>query len=253
MNGNVVGHADGNVVGHADGHAVGHAEENKKKQFELLPDFWKERCGHLLERKDIQMISEKPEFIGVALPLRLYQSGYKAIRLGKILILLYNIWEFPAIQKLSEEDKINLCINIELSCYMYTLEKAREDNVVLSWSSVNFRNYYHEICAKLIANFDSRIAERNEYLINAVLSKKIPIMNLPKLHAYELCPEKYEDIINKINKAKDISFTIKTTSLFTCRKCHARECKTENRQNRSLDEGVNLTITCMNCQHTWNG
>jgi len=238
----------------------------RKEKLELLPLKWKEIYGKYIERRDIQTFSEKEEFIGVVLPLRLYQNGYVATRLGKILILLYNIWEFPAVKKLTMDEKMNLCINIELACYTYVLEKAREDNVILSWNSVNFCNYYHEICAKFIAHLDSRVGTQvgervgtqgdkhsNDFLINSIIEKKISIMNLPRLYAFELCPEKYEEILSKINKARDVSFTIKTTTMYTCRKCYARECRIENRQNRSLDEGVNLTITCMNCQHTWNG
>lgn len=231
------------------------AEQKKHRLsvYSRLPKSWQERYKHLVDRSDIQMISEKTECINVALPLKLYKNGYKALRLGKILMFLYNIWNFPAIQTLTQEEKINLCINIELSCYTYTLSRAREDNIVLTWNSVNFCNYYHEICARLLANFDSRIREPNEYLIESILNKKIHIMDLPKLSANELCPDKYQDIINRINRAKDVSFTIKTSSMYKCRKCFARECKIENRQNRSLDEGVNLTITCMSCQHQWNG
>lgn len=227
--------------------------KQRKEKFELLPPKWKESHAKYIERQDLQTFAEKDEFTGVALPLRLYQNGYVAIRLGKILILLYNIWEFPAVKALTIDEKMNLCINIELSCYTYVLEKAREDNVILSWSSVNFCNYYHEICAKFIAHLDSRAGTKNDFLINSIIEKKISIMKLPRLYAFELCPEKYEEILNKINKARDVSFTIKTTTMYTCRKCYARECRIENRQNRSLDEGVNLTITCMNCQHTWNG
>ena len=227
--------------------------EKRQKSFQLLPQKWKDRCEKLINRNDIQTFSEKEEFCRVALPLYLYKKGYNATRLGKILVLIYVIWEYDVIKKLTLDEKMNLCINIELSCYTYVLEKARKDNIILSWTNANFCNYYHEICAKIIANLDSRIENPNDYLIEMIMNKKILIMNLPKLQPFELYPKKYENILDKINKAKEIEFTIKTTTMYTCRKCFARKCKIENRQNRSLDEGVNITITCMSCQNTWNG
>jgi hypothetical protein len=139
--------------------------EKRQKSFQLLPQVWKDRCEKLIDRNDIQTFSEKAEFCGVALPLYLYKKGYTAIRLGKILVLLYVIWEHNVIKNITLDEKMNLCINIELSCYTYVLEKARKDNIILSWTNTNFCNYYHEICAKIIANLDSRIEKPNDYLI----------------------------------------------------------------------------------------
>ena len=37
-----------------------------------------------------------------------------------------------------------------------------------------------------------------------------------------------------------------------CSKCKENKCTIVPRFNRSLDEGVNLTVTCMNCSFEWN-
>lgn len=147
--------------------------------------------------------------------------------------------------------KQTIITDIEQSFYMHTCSLAQERNIPQDWENENFIELYHGLCAEVLSNIDIN-GVANAALVMNIIDNTINIEQLPKLSASELYPSKYADILSRIEQAKNVNTTIRTSKMYTCRRCKRSECKIENRYNRSLDEGTNLSITCMACGNQWN-
>jgi DNA-directed RNA polymerase subunit M/transcription elongation factor TFIIS len=185
------------------------------------------------------------------LDITFYNTEYNVIRRAKALLFITAFKEHKDI-KISKNNIQQIIIDIENACFNYTINKANEENIPSDWSNDLFTEIYHAICAKIYSNISKNAGVYNNYLVNNILNNMIDITKLPYMSSQELFPEKYKDLISKLEASKNVTRTIKTTSMYKCRRCHKNECTEENRYNRSLDEGVNLTITCMSCGYQWN-
>ncbi len=186
------------------------------------------------------------------LDILFYKKPYNVYRRAKIILFSSCLSEHECYSKLSRNDKNKLLKSLEKACCNYCITKANEDNIPTKWNNDLFKELYHSICAKISSNITQKNSVKNMYLISAILDKKIEIEKLPYMSSQELYPDKYKELLIKLEASKKVEQTIKTSSMYKCRRCHKNECTEENRYNRSLDEGVNLTITCMSCGYRWN-
>lgn len=186
------------------------------------------------------------------LDIRYYNPPYNHYRRAKLMLFSDNFNEHPAYCQLSYAAKWSIIEKIEKACNRVAIGKANEENIPTRWSDESFRDIYHTLCAKISSNISQRGSVKNPYLAKAILNGTINIPDLPKLSSQDLYPAKYVEIIRRIEASKNVTSTKKTSSMYRCRRCHKNECTIENRYNRSLDEGVNLTITCVACGNEWN-
>lgn len=142
---------------------------------------------------------------------------------------------------------------LERGCLNRAVEKAKVYNIRCVWVNQKFVDLYHSICYKVASNIDSTSSIKSDYLRNKILNNELNLVNVANMTSKELCPKKYEKIDAKMNKRANLERKIKYSELYRCRKCKRNQCTTERRYNRSLDEGVNLTINCSFCGHSWNG
>lgn len=175
-----------------------------------------------------------------------YTDNYNAIRRSKLILFLDVFGHYDKFRVMRYEDKMNLIARLEKACYNYAIDKAKEKNIQWSWSNIVFQDIYHTPCYKISSNVYSTLV-RNITLADNILDNKINIERLPYLSSQDICPGMYQDVMSKVEKSKNVELTIKTSSMYTCRKCKQTKCSIENRYNRSLDELTNLTITCLNC------
>lgn len=186
------------------------------------------------------------------LPITYYAKPYNIHRRAKF-ILFSSIWkQHEDFLKLSIASRFELIEKIERSCFNYTIDKAKEADIPTKWENEEFVFIYTVLCAKIAANLDTTNDIKNTYLPAKILDGSIDIVQLPKMTSQELFPEKNKTVILKLEESKNVSRTIRTTAMYTCRRCKNSKCTYENRYNRSLDEGVNLMITCANCGLEWN-
>lgn len=142
---------------------------------------------------------------------------------------------------------------IERSCLSRAIEKAKSYNIRCVWTNTKFINLYHSICYKVVCNLDSSSAVESNYILEKILKREVDIKNIANMTSKELCPKKYEHIDERLNKRTNMEIKVKYSELYRCRKCKQNKTTTERRYNRSLDEGVNLTIHCHYCGHSWCG
>lgn len=186
------------------------------------------------------------------LPLVAYYEPYNTVRRAKLMLLDDCLKDYAEYLEMSIIMRQDLNTKIELSCYLTAIEKSNELNAPIEWTNTTFTCLYHSLCNKITSNIDVNGLVKNTRLAQQILDGQIDITELPKLASIELYPEKYETIIARLELSKNVETTVKTSNMYKCRRCHTNKCKIENRYNRSLDEGVNLTITCCSCGFEWN-
>ena len=186
------------------------------------------------------------------IPVKYYDINYTSIRRAKILMFNLCLTPYTKYTSMKYEDKINMLSELEESCYQVTCRKSIDENITIDWKNDIFVELYHSICSKVAYNLDYTSSVSNDKLANKVFSNEINIQELPKMSSVEMYPEKYESILIKIDMTKQVVQTVKTTTLYECGRCHSRQCTIANLYNRSLDEGVNVVVTCMLCTHQWN-
>ena len=181
-----------------------------------------------------------------------YQSPYNKLRRTKLMLFCTSLSDYEEYLALEYEKQMSIIKRLEKSCYNYCIDKSTEEQITSSWETELFCDLYHSICYKINSNIEKHGLVKNPYLSINIINDNIDFDNLPKMSSMQLFPEKYADIAHRISMSKNIVQTIKTSSLYHCNKCKQNRCSIENRYNRSLDEGTNLTITCMNCSNSWN-
>lgn len=187
---------------------------------------------------------------GVTMPLSV-ATEFELVRRVKWQTFGYLLNQWNKFADLQLEQKQRLISELENSFYCYTKHLAQDRNIPQDWENENFIELYHAVCAEILANIDiNNIA--NTSLVIGIIDNTINIEQLPRLSASELFPAKYADILSRIEQAKNVNTTVRTSKMYTCRRCKRSECKIENRYNRSLDEGTNLSITCVACGNQWN-
>lgn len=147
----------------------------------------------------------------------------------------------------------NISKKLEISCLNNAITKANKYNIRPIWESEQFALLYHGICYRVSVNLDEYSIVKSGYLKNKILSNVFNIYNISSMTSSQLCPHKNQNIKKKIDKRSNIIINLKYSELYRCKKCKRNQTTTERRYNRSLDEGVNLTITCTFCGHQWNG
>jgi DNA-directed RNA polymerase subunit M/transcription elongation factor TFIIS len=140
---------------------------------------------------------------------------------------------------------------IESGCLNRTIDKSRYYNIRAIWETLKFRELYHDICYKVAVNIDPSSVIGSIHLINLIKNKTVDFVNIANLSSKTLCPEKYEKINKKINLRVNQEVKVKYSTLYRCFRCKNNKCTSERVYNRSLDEGVNLRITCTVCYNEW--
>jgi DNA-directed RNA polymerase subunit M/transcription elongation factor TFIIS len=142
---------------------------------------------------------------------------------------------------------------LERGCLNRAIEKAKSYNIRGIWTDHKFIDLYHSICYKVACNLDSTSVVESNYILQKILKKEVNIKDVANMTSKELCPKKYEQLDERLSKRTNLEIKVKYSELYRCRKCKQNKTTTERRYNRSLDEGVNLTIHCVYCGHSWLG
>lgn len=140
---------------------------------------------------------------------------------------------------------------LERGCLMRSIEKAKTHNIRCVWSNDKFVSLYHSICYKVSSNLDPNSCIQSDYILKKIFNNDVNLVNIANMTSKELCPKKYEQISEKVNKRTNFERKVKFSEMYRCRKCKRNQTTTERRYNRSWDEGVNLTIHCLFCGYSW--
>ena len=194
-----------------------------------------------------------------------YTSDYIGLRRSKILCFSKILYQNKEFKNWPYKKQSLLLQQLELSCWnmVFDLTKntsSREnDKIDFHQNYHDFhQNYhdihqnYHDICFNVATNLDKNSVVDSSYLINRLISGEINPINVGKLSSQELCPEKYIEICNKLNKRSSVKETRKTTELYKCSKCKKNQCSLETIWCRAADEMQPMRATCLFCNNSFN-
>jgi DNA-directed RNA polymerase subunit M/transcription elongation factor TFIIS len=181
-----------------------------------------------------------------------YTSNYNHYRRQKLMLFgtLFN--EYPEFINLNYNDRNKLLQDLERSIYNTTIDKAQEENIITSWEIQQFLFLYDTLCYKISSNIDKNGLVKNVDLAKLIIDRQIDLKQLPKCSNIELFKTKYEDILTRLNRSKNVSQTYKYSTMYVCRKCKKSQTRFEVLQNRSADEGNNYSVTCLNCNNQFH-
>ena len=134
---------------------------------------------------------------------------------------------------------------LEAAIYQFTMERYSY------WGQLQFRNTYRAKVRSIKFNLTNK---NNPNFVEQVLNKKIPVSSIPFMKSYEIFPELYESIFEKVaqkNLKEKFDTNKKVCGLFTCEKCKSKETTYYEMQTRSADEPMTAFITCITCENRW--
>ena len=141
-----------------------------------------------------------------------------------------------------------ISINVEKSVFNSSLDHAKTQKVIKKWDNKYFVDIYVLILKKVFINL------KNEDTLNRLRSKKIRGSDFGGMTHIEMCPEIWEDLIEKKKKRDENKFNgniTATTDNFTCYKCKSQKCSYYQLQTRSADEPMTTYVDCLNCGNRW--
>lgn len=174
-------------------------------------------------------------------------SNYTLSRINKIILFYKFLCRHIKFNKLDKRKQHKIIKTLERVCYHHTLHKARIYDIINKWSNDTFDNLYHFICGRVIAylNYEETNPDDVHKFIIKIINKYDYMKKFPILEYKDLYPEIYENT-HKRHLAGEQK-KIKYSKMYSCPKCKKKLSTIANRYNRSLDEGVNLMITCVYC------
>ena len=183
----------------------------------------------------------------LTLPIYFYEEkNYNDFRRVKVMLFSDICNSYAEFKVLSLEDKFKLVRRVERSCYNAAVFKADEEDIRNTWSNQVFFDMYNTICMKISTNL-----EDSRSLFLKVLNKEISTKKLAFMSSQELRPEMHAKIMQRISDRRNQVIQFKECNLYRCSKCGSKKCRADKLYNRSLDEGVNLEVTCTDCGHKW--
>lgn len=141
-----------------------------------------------------------------------------------------------------------ISINVEKSVFNSSLDHAKTQKVIKKWDNKYFVDIYVLILKKVFINL------KNDDTLNRLRSKKIRSSDFGGMTHIEMCPEIWEDLIEKKKKRDENKFNgniTATTDNFTCYKCKSQKCSYYQLQTRSADEPMTTYVDCLNCGNRW--
>jgi transcription elongation factor S-II len=138
--------------------------------------------------------------------------------------------------------------NIEKGIYNYTINESKNKNIVRKWENKYFLQLYKNRLRSIYLNL------KNATFVMKIKKKEITTKQLEKMSHQEICPEKWNKLIDAKIK-RDINMTSvnmeAATDEFKCYKCKKKKCTYYQLQTRSADEPITTFVTCLVCGNRW--
>lgn len=150
--------------------------------------------------------------------------------------------------------KIGITSNLERGIYNYTIQSAKEKNVIRKWDNPYFVTLYLDKFKTIYNNLNVKGIVGNTELIKRLKSGEFKPHELAFMKPHQLYPDKWNDFITaKIEReenATKIDFSAATDD-FTCWKCKGTKCTYYQMQTRSADEPMTTFVCCLSCSNRW--
>jgi DNA-directed RNA polymerase subunit M/transcription elongation factor TFIIS len=145
--------------------------------------------------------------------------------------------------ELKKKFPIEIAKDIEESIYIYSKNKAEDDEVLFLMEGIYESKSKEILC---ILNNKNLM-----YIIKAIKQNKINPKKIARMKPEELNYEKYSSILKKKELEEMRKEDKVTTNAFECEKCKKSKCSVIEKQIRSGDEPATAFITCHECGHVF--
>lgn len=185
------------------------------------------------------------------IPMCLYHDEeYNNIRRGYIILIATLMKPY-----IKDDDNIqnyeDMIISIEKSCYDDSITISEQELLTGTFNCVQFVHLYRTRVMRITKNMDETSEVHDNYLVNGLMNGTIDPTTVSQLENKDLSPRKNLAMLEELNTRMNQEITLKTSSIYTCRKCHRNKTTITSQQMRSLDEPSTLVITCVFCHHKW--
>jgi len=151
-------------------------------------------------------------------------------------------------------------VRSERSCFNAFIARCiaedAEEAYVRDWTSQEFKEAYSARCGTVLANIapESIISQRyGGYAIDNLANQTWSPDDLGNMASTDLCPNASIKERAEIEIRSSQTVTEKTSNLYRCPNCRARECSYREVQTRGLDESATICCTCQQCGFQFNG
>jgi DNA-directed RNA polymerase subunit M/transcription elongation factor TFIIS len=168
---------------------------------------------------------------------------------NKLRILCLNNLKF--LEKQFTKEQIRL---LEKGIFESAFNYAVKNHVARSWKTPVFIEIYRQVVRTVFSNIHPDSPVKNPRLIARVLDGEFPLHEIPSMTAYEMFPEKWFELKDKLLQREQKILEgnkSRATDQFKCRRCNKRECTYYELQTRSADEPMTCFISCLNCGKEW--
>jgi transcription elongation factor S-II len=143
---------------------------------------------------------------------------------------------------------------LESILFNTTFEEATKNNVRKSWGNSAFCDMYLAAARRVVGNLSDTSYVKNKNLWQRYVANELTLEQIVKQHYYELCPEKWQVMVDKQAKMERIQLEgdfSRATDKWQCNGCKMRKCTYYELQTRSADEPMTIFIHCLNCGKRW--
>lgn len=188
--------------------------------------------------------------MSLVLPISLYEdASYNDLRRGYLLLIASLVSEY--LIEGDANDHIEMITAVEKSCYDHSIEIADYELLTPDFAIPAFEQLYRTRVMRITKNLDINSEVGDEHLATGLLDGSIDAATVSKLPNKDLSPLHNEKFFEVLNTRLNQKISVKTSTLYRCRKCGRRETTIRSAQMRSLDEAESLIITCAYCSYRW--
>lgn len=146
-----------------------------------------------------------------------------------------------------------IAAGIESGIYQYAMDKAIDYQIDIDFTDINFRRTYANKLLGIIVNLQDDSYVQNPQFRERILSGEIDPTTVARMRPHEICPEKWEDVIQMTAKMAELAEQSgRTTDSYTCARCNRNKCTYFDMQSRSMDEPMTRYFRCCHCGHQWS-
>jgi len=154
---------------------------------------------------------------------------------------------------LTDQVSTEIATRIEEGIYQYALDKAMDYQIDIDFTDIHFRRTYANKLASIMINLQRDSYVGNMRFRERVMNEEIDPTVVAKMRPHEICPERWQDVIQMTTKLAELSEqTGRTTDSYTCARCHRNKCSYFDMQSRSMDEPMTRYFRCVHCGHQWS-
>jgi transcription elongation factor S-II len=143
----------------------------------------------------------------------------------------------------------SLSTNVEVGVFNYTIKESTAKKIVKKWENPAFVRIYMDRLKTVFTNLST-----NDELVRALVDGEITPQTFAYMTHQEFNPDHWRELIAQKLK-RDASKYKKnvgaSTDMFTCKKCHKKNCTYYEMQTRSADEPATIFVTCLDCGKHW--